>query len=695
MPKLTIDGIELEVEPGTSIIQAAEMLGIEIPRFCYHDRLSVAANCRMCLVEVKGGPPKPVASCAMACGEGMEVVTNSDMVHKARKGVMEFLLINHPLDCPICDQGGECDLQDQAMAYGYDRTRYRETKRSVKDKEIGPIVKTVMTRCIQCTRCIRFCSEIGGTDDLGLINRGEDVEVGPFIEKNLATELSGNLVDLCPVGALTAKPYAFTARPWELRKTESIDVLDAVGSNIRIDVRGNEVMRVLPRLHEDVNEEWISDKTRHAIDGLKKRRLDRPYLKSGKGKDAKLAECTWDEALKAVAERLTGVKPTEIAALAGDLVDAESVYALKLLMGGLKSPHMDCRVDGALIDTSSRGNYIFNSGIAAIEDADAILLVGVDPRKDAAMVNARLRKAFVNKQVKIALIGEPVDLNYPVETLGDTPQDVEAFIAAKDGFAKIFRDAKKPMMIVGMAAFQRDDGAAVFALLQQLAESFALVREGWNGFNVLHQAAGRVGALDLGFLPQGKDGKDFHAILDGARKGAIKALFLHGVDCFDVRQMVGKDCFVVYQGHHGDAGAHAADVILPAAAYTEKDAYYVNTEGRVQMARKAVAPLGDAREDWKIIRALGRLVGIEMPFNDLSELRTAMVKEYPVFGALDVVCPAPVSKPAAKSGVLGDQAFVNLIGNFYQTDPISRASAIMAECATTYGQDGALEDAAE
>ena len=680
MPKLTIDGIEIEVEQGTSVIQAAEMLGIEIPRFCYHDRLSVAANCRMCLVEIKGGPPKPAASCAVACGEGMEVITNSEMVHKARKGVMEFLLINHPLDCPICDQGGECDLQDQAMAYGYDRTRYAESKRSVKDKELGPIVKTVMTRCIQCTRCVRFCEEIGGTNDLGLINRGEDVEVGPYIEKNLATELSGNLVDICPVGALTSKPYAFSARPWELRKTPSIDVLDAVGSNIRVDSRGGEVMRILPRLHEGINEEWISDKTRHAApDGLKMRRLDKAYVKNAKGK---LEASSWDDALTATAKKLTSVKGSEIGALTGDLSDCESIFALKSLMKGLKSGHMDCRVDGAVFDPTHKCGTIMNSSIEGIEDADAILLIGVNPRKDAAMVNARIRKAYVHNQTPVGLIGDIPDLNYPFETLGENVSDIDLFMKAKDGFAKRFKAAKKPMIIVGMAAFQREDGLAVHHKLYELAQKFKVVREGWNGFNVLHQAASRVGALELGFVPTKKSDLGFHGMIEAVQKGKIKALYLQNVDSFNIRNVFGDDVFIIYQGHHGDAGAHAADIILPSAAYTEKNGTYINTEGRVQQALKAVSPLGDAREDWTILRALAERCGVDLPFNNLVELRTHMQKSHKAFKTLDTLPDVAWEEfaSAGKQIKIGDDPLINMITDFYQTDPISRASVTMGKC---------------
>ncbi|HRC26934.1 MAG TPA: NADH-quinone oxidoreductase subunit NuoG, partial [Alphaproteobacteria bacterium] len=619
MPKLTIDGTEIEVAPGTSIFQAAESLGIEIPRFCYHDRLSVPANCRMCLVEVAPGPPKPQASCALACADGMTVKTDSEMVKKARKGVMEMLLINHPLDCPICDQGGECDLQDQAVAYGFDRSRYYESKRAVLDKELGPLVKTVMTRCIQCTRCVRFSDEIAGTPDLGLYNRGEDVEIGPFIEKACATEMSGNLVDICPVGALTSKPYAFSARPWELRKTETIDVMDAVGCNIRVDSRGAEVMRVLPRLHEGINEEWINDRTRHAVDGLKKARLDRPWIRDEKS--GKLREATWEEALSLIAARLSPLTGPEIGALAGDLCDLESMVALKDLMGALGSGNLDCRTDGGQFDASTRAGYIFNSGIAAIEQADCILLVGTNPRVEATLVNTRIRKAWLNNRVPIGVIGESSDLTYPYTRVGAGPREMESLLRGTNAFADRLEKAERPLMILGAGAFLRADGAAVQALAHDLAERFGVVREGWNGFNVLQLAASRVGALDIGFLPSG-GAMDIHAMLEGTRNGRIKALYLLGVDEFDMRAATGWKTFVVYQGHHGDAGAARADVILPGAAYTEKDGLYVNTEGRVQAARRAVFPPGQAREDWAILRALSEVLGKTLPYDSLDSIRS-------------------------------------------------------------------------
>ncbi len=661
MPKLTINGMEVEVEPGTSIIQAAEKLGIEIPRFCYHDRLSVPANCRMCLVEVEGGPPKPVASCAMACADDMVVHTDSPMVKKARKGVMEFLLINHPLDCPICDQGGECDLQDQAMAYGFDRSRYHENKRAVPNKEIGPLIKTIMTRCIQCTRCVRFGEEIAGMTELGLLHRGEDVEIDTFIEKSIASELSGNMIDICPVGALTSKPYAFKARAWELTKTETIDVHDAVGSNIRVDSRGGEVMRVLPRLHEDINEEWISDKTRFAYDGLKTRRLDRPWIRNDKGK---FEEATWDEALALVADKVKTAKKGKLAALAGDMADIEAMVALK---DYLNTPNLECRIDGAFFDPAERAGYLFNTGIAGIEDADAILLVGTNPRWEAAMVNARIRKTWLRKRVKVGLIGEAHDLTYPYEHLGTGPKDLEALLKAKGGFAKVLKEAEKPMLVLGMGALQREDGEAIQYLARETADTFDMIAGDWNGFNVLHTAASRVGALDVGFYS--KDGFDL---------AKMDVVYLLGADDFDL-DLLNPKSFVIYQGHHGDAGAHRADVILPGAAYTEKDALYVNAEGRVQRARRAVFPPGEAREDWKIMRALSGYAGKPLPYDTHLQLRDRIVTEWPHLDDIDVLPAAPWKKFGSKGKVLPDD-FKTPVENFYMTNAITRASATMQAC---------------
>ncbi|AIB12014.1 NADH dehydrogenase [Azospirillum argentinense] len=675
MPKLTIDGIEIEVEPGTSILQACEQLGIEIPRFCYHERLSVPANCRMCLVEMERAP-KPVAACAMPCGDGMVVKTNTELVHKARKGVMEFLLINHPLDCPICDQGGECDLQDQAMAYGFDRGRYGENKRAVQDKYMGPLIRTEMTRCIHCTRCIRFVNEIAGVPDLGAVNRGEHMEITTFVEKAIGSELSGNLADVCPVGALLSKPYAFTARPWELRKTETVDVLDAVGSNIRVDTRGPEVMRVLPRVNEDVNEEWIADKTRFAYDGLKRQRLDRPYVR----KDGKLQPATWAEAFQAIAAKVKGVPGNRIAAIAGDLADTESMLALKELMAGLGSANIDCRQDGALFDTSSRAGYLFNSGIAGIERADVILLVGTNPRWEATIVNARIRKRYLMGGLKVAVIGEARELTYPYSHLGTGTDALQQLVDGTHAFADVLRGAKNPMIILGAGAFRRKDGAAVQAAVRKLAETFNVVQDGWNGFNVLHTAASRVGGLDIGFLP-GEGGRGTAGIVEGAGKGEIDVVYLLGADEIDTAAL--GNAFVVYQGHHGDKGAHRADVILPGAAYTEKNALYVNTEGRPQQARLATFPPGEAREDWKILRALSEQLGHKLPYDSLTQIRRRLAEVNPVFAAVGTVTPAPWA-PFGAEGALDAAPLQSPVANYYMTDPISRASVTMARCAETF-----------
>jgi NADH-quinone oxidoreductase subunit G len=668
MTKLTIDGRPVEVPPNTTIIQAAEVAGVEIPRFCYHERLSIAGNCRMCLVEVEKSP-KPVASCAMPVAEGMVVHTRSPKANKAREGVMEFLLVNHPLDCPICDQGGECDLQDQAMAYGGDRSRYHENKRAVKDKNMGPLVSTIMTRCIHCTRCVRFATEVAGVPELGATGRGEDMEITSYLEKALTSELSANVVDLCPVGALTSKPYAFNARPWELRKTESIDVLDALGSSIRVDTRGRDVLRVLPRLNESINEEWLGDKSRHAIDGLRYQRLDRPYVRGANGK---LQPATWAEALEAIARRVIGLDGSQIAAIAGDLIDCEAMYALKQLMGSLGSTSIDCRQDGAALDASVRASYLFNSTIAGIEESDALLIVGSNPRKEAPVLNARIRKRYLRGGIAIGLIGDKVDLSYPYHYVGATP-DLMAGCKPPEG-------SKKPMLILGQAALARPDGAAILEAARRVAEQTGTVKDGWNGFNVLHTAAARVGGLDLGFVP-GAGGKDVRGILDGAAKGEIDVVYLLGADEIDSAKL-GK-AFVIYQGHHGDRGAHRADVILPGAAYTEKSGTYVNTEGRAQVAARASFPPGEAKEDWAIVRALSAALGKTLPFDSLDQLRVAMRKACPSLGALDTITKAEW-KPFGTAGTVSATPFRYPVANYYMTDPISRASPTMAKCAEQF-----------
>ena len=671
MPKVKIDGVELEVPAGITVLQACELAGVEIPRFCYHDRLSIAGNCRMCLVEVKPGPPKPQASCALPVADKQEIFTQTPTVQKARKGVMEFLLINHPLDCPICDQGGECDLQDQAMAYGFDRSRYHENKRAVPDKELGPLVKTSMNRCIHCTRCIRFATEVAGVEQLGATGRGESMEVTTYVEQALSTELAGNLVDLCPVGALTSKPYAFEARPWELTKTESVDVLDALGSNIRIDTRGAQVMRVLPRLNDDVNEEWISDKTRHAIDGLRHQRLDRPYVRT-KGK---LVEATWDQAFAAIAAKLTGLDGSKIAAIVGDQCDAESMVALKDLMASLGSPNVDCRQDGAKLD-GPRGSYIFNAGVRGIDQADAILLIGTNPRTEAPVLNARIRKRYVHGKCPIGSIGTAEDLTYPVERLGAGPATLRDLVDGKLGFFDKLKDAKHPLIVVGMGALAREDGAAVLAMAYELVGKLNAVRDDWNGFAVLHTAAARVGGLDLGLVP-GEGGRDVAGILEGCQKKEIEAVFLLAADEIDTTKL-GK-AFVIYQGHHGDAGAHRADVILPGAAYTEKPAIYVNTEGRVQVGRRAGYPPGDAREDWAILRALSERLGKTLPYDTLHQVRARLVAVNKVFAAIDQQAPGAWGT-FGKPGATTDAPLKSAVPNFYMTCPISRASKTMSDC---------------
>lgn len=672
MPKLKIDGEEFEVEAGITVLQACELAGKEIPRFCYHERLSVAGNCRMCLVEVSPGPPKPAASCALPVGEGMEIKTDSEMVKKARRGVMEFLLINHPLDCPICDQGGECDLQDQAMGYGYDRTRFEENKRAVEDKELGPIVKTVMTRCIHCTRCIRFATEIAGVQELGATGRGENMEVGTYVEKALTSELSGNLIDLCPVGALTSKPYAFVARSWELKKTESIDVMDALGSNIRVDARGPEVLRVLPRNNDDVNEEWISDKSRYACDGLRRQRLDQPYVR----KDGKLVPAEWSEAFEAIRDRLAGRDGSKVAAIAGDLADCESMTALKDLMTAIGSPNLDCRQDGSKIGTQGRAGYIFNSTIAGIEDSDALLIIGSNPRWEATVLNARIRKRFLMGPYPIGVIGPETDLTYKHENLGAGPDTLTALANGEIEFAETLKNAGRPMVILGADVLTRDDGMAILKTVQKMADDFGIVTADWNGFNLLQRAASRVGGLDLGFLPQ-KNGLDLDRILSGIKSGFVDTIYLLGADEFDTEQL--GDAFVIYQGHHGDTGAHCADVILPGAAYTEKNATYVNTEGRVQHAALATFPPGDAREDWAIIRALSEVVGKKLPYDSLAAVRSRMVEINPLFGDTGVITEA-VWSSLGEDGDISSAPFETPIENFYMTDPISRASETMAKC---------------
>ena len=681
MPKLTVNGIEVEVQDGASVLQACEEAGYEIPRFCYHERLSIAGNCRMCLVDMERAP-KPIASCAMPAAEGMVIDTQSERVKKAREGVMEFLLVNHPLDCPICDQGGECDLQDQAMGYGVDSSRYVENKRAVDEKHMGPLIKTVMTRCIHCTRCVRFATEVAGVPELGAIGRGETMEITTYLEKTLASELSANVIDLCPVGALTSRPYAFVARPWELTKVESIDVMDAQGANIRVDARAGQVMRVMPRLNEAVNEEWISDKTRYAIDGLRRQRLDTPYIR---GKDGRLQPASWDEALGVVGAQLKKAKAKGTAAIIGDQMDAEAIFAMKALMDKIGAPHMDCRQDGAALNAKVRASYLFNSTIEGADEADAILIIGSNPRIEAPVMNARIRRNHLMNKVAIAHIGQEADLTYPVTYLGEEVAVLDEIANGTHPFAKTLAKAKKPMIILGMGALRRKDGAAILGRAKAIADSTKMVTADWNGFNVLHVAASRVAGLDLGFVP-GKEGLDTAGILKGAMSGDVKLVWLLGADEVDMSAL--EKAFVIYQGHHGDKGAAAADVILPGAAYTEKNGTYVNFEGRVQRGARAAFPPGDAKDDWAIIRAVSAVINKTLPFDSADDVYQAMIAAVPHLGDLDEIAPAKWVKFGNTSKL--DSAPVGAaLDQFYMTCAISRASETMAECLRASQNDAA------
>jgi NADH-quinone oxidoreductase subunit G len=684
--KILVDGVEVDVPGEFTLLQACEQAGVEIPRFCYHERLSIAGNCRMCLVEVKGGPPKPQASCAMSVkdlrpgpnGAPPEVFTKSPMVKKAREGVMEFLLINHPLDCPICDQGGECDLQDQALVFGVDSSRFHENKRAVEDKYIGVLVKTEMNRCIHCTRCVRFTAEVAGTGDMGAIGRGEDMEITTYLESAMTSELQGNVADLCPVGALLPKPQSFRGRPWEYQKTETIDVMDALGSAIRVDSRGREVMRILPRINDLVNEEWISDKTRQIVDGLRTQRLDRPYIRE----NGRLRPASWQEALAAVAAKTKATSASRIGALVGDLAAVEETFALKLLAEQLGTPNLDCRQDGAKLNPKfGRASYLFNATIAGIEQAGAALIIGANPRKESPVLNARLRKRWLKGDFKISLVGARADLTYDYDYIGAGPDSLLQFIRSA-------KPAERLLVIVGQGALARDDGEATLTLAAQAAQNLGGLSDGWNGFSVLHTAAARVGALDLGFTP-GAGGLDAPAM---AKAGALDLIFNLGADEIAIE----PGAFVVYIGAHGDRGAHRADVILPGAAYTEKSGLYANTEGRVQRAFRVVFPPGEAREDWAVLRALSGALGNPLPFDSLAALRRRLVEAHPHFAELDEIVPGEAAQVIALANhpaVAMKDAFVPAIENFYFTNPIARASAVMAECSAL--AQGRLAQAAE
>ena len=674
MAKVTVDGVEIEVPNGSTVLQAAEAAGKEIPRFCYHERLSIAGNCRMCLVEIEK-IPKPVASCGQPVADGMVIKTDTEMVRRGRRGVMEFLLINHPLDCPICDQGGECDLQDEAVGYGRDHTRYDEAKRAVSQPDWGPLVKTTMTRCIHCTRCIRFMSEVAGVPELGAMSRGESMEVGMYVEGALSSELSGNIIHLCPVGALTAKPHAFAYRSWEFGKTDGVDVLDAMGCNIRLDARGGEVFRILPRMNDDVNEEWLGDKSRFSADGLKRRRLDRPWLRE----NGRLRAASWEEAFAAIAARVKAAPAAGIGAIAGDLCDAESMLALKEMMAGLGSANIDCRQDGAVYDVSRRAFYAFNTTINGIEEADALLLIGTNPRREAPVLNARIRKRWATGRLAVASIGVTEELTYAATRLGSDAAVIEELLAGSHHFADVLKTAKRPMLILGAAALARPDGAALHAAAWKLAVQFNMLNAEWHGFNVLQRAAARTGALDLGFVP-GPGAKSTNDMLRG-----MEVLWLLGADEI-AAAAIPRETFVIYQGHHGDAGATRADVILPGAAYPEKEGLYVNLEGRVQESFQSVKPPGDAREDWRILRAVSAYLGHALPYDTLPQLRAHLAAVNPVFGEIGSVrrlAGTDISEPAG-AGVVDAAPFAVPMPNYYQTDPISRASPTMAACVAAH-----------
>jgi len=667
MPKLTVDGIEVDVPAGATVLQACEAAGKEIPRFCYHERLSIAGNCRMCLVEVKPGPPKPQASCALPAADGQEITTMSPMVKKAREGVMEFLLINHPLDCPICDQGGECDLQDQSVAYGRGESRFAENKRAVTEKYMGPIVKTTMTRCIQCTRCVRFAEEVAGVEEIGALYRGENMQITSYLEEAFTSELSGNVVDLCPVGALTSKPYAFEARPWELRKTPGIDVMDGVGSNIRLDSRGRQVLRVLPRLNDDVNEEWAHDKTRHCVDGLVRRRLDRVFVR----REGKLTEASWQEAFEAIAAVNAG---SSVAAIAGDLLDAETMFAARKLLQSMGSTMLEGRQGGMAYDATSLSAVNFNTTIAGIEKADVILIVGSNVRWEAPLVNTRIRKA-VRRGARVFAVGPEVNLTYKVEWLGD---DLSVLGNLPDAVTEAFGKAERPALILGGGGLAAGAQGATLALVDKLN----LIRDGWNGYNVLHMAASRMAGLVLGYAQAGG--------LKDIVSQSPKLVFLLGADEVAADAFAGS--FKVFIGHHGDKGAEQADVILPAAAYTEKPGTYMNIEGRVQRADRAVFPPGDAREDWAILRALSDVLGHKLPFDSFDALRAAMAAEFPMLaeeGLVSFGWSAP-ALAATTSGTVGYP-----IKDFYLTNAICRASPTMQRCSAELLHGETFAEAAE
>ena len=670
MPKIIINNKEIEFENGMTVLQACELAGAEIPRFCYHERLSIAGNCRMCLVEMDKSS-KPIASCAMPATDGMNIKTNTDMVEKARKGVMEFLLANHPLDCPVCDQGGECDLQDQSLYYGFDKSRFKENKREVKDKYMGPLIKTIMTRCIHCTRCVRFATEVGGVTEIGAIGRGENMEITTYLEKTMESELSANVIDLCPVGALTSKPYAFEARPWELKKTETIDVMDAVGSNIRVDSYGWEVKRVLPRLNNNINEEWISDKTRYACDGLLKQRLDKPY----KRENGKLVESNWDEVIEIVCSKIKETEDAKIAAHIGDMQSMETIHSLKSLLKNTGVVNYESREKPFYINSNNKINYIFNSSINGVEEADCIVLVGSNPRHEATMVNARIRKAFVSKKIPILSFGNPGDLTYDYKIVGDNVEDIENFIKNKNEASKLVLNSKKPMIIIGESALELESGKFIFEGIKNFLIKNNFVNENWNALNVLVQNASTVGALDLGFFNTKKNNSsDFFSKLNN---NEFKLLYFVGSDNIN---FVKKEEFVIYQGSHGDRTAQIADIILPSPAFTEQNGLFLNLEGRLQKSVKSSYPPGDSKEDWKIFNLIIKKLANQDLFKSFKQLREATLKEVKNHSDFDLLPDTKVDKKENEIGNMkNENIFVKEI-DYYFSNSIARSSKTMSDC---------------
>ena len=662
MPKIVVNDKEIEFEEGMTVLQACELAGAEIPRFCYHERLSIAGNCRMCLVEIEKSP-KPIASCAMPAADGMKIKTNTPFVDKARKGVMEFLLANHPLDCPVCDQGGECDLQDQSLFYGLDNSRYSENKREVKEKYMGPLIKTQMTRCIHCTRCIRFATEVAGIPELGAIGRGEDMEITTYLEKSMESELSANVIDLCPVGALTSKPYAFEARPWELKKTETIDVMDAVGSNIRVDTYGWEVKRVLPRVNEDINEEWISDKTRYACDGLMKQRLDTPYIRE----NGKLIKTSWKQALKLLISKIKTFKPNEMCGLVGDLADLEMMYSFKSFFEKcLESKNFECRDDKFYINPQQKINYIFNSKINGIEESDFILLIGANPRLESTLLNARIRKSYKRNNLQIYSIGDPGDLTYPHLNLGNNTLIIKDIVSGKHKICDKIKKSKKPIIIIGQSALYGEKGQYIFESMKNFLLNNNFINENWNALNVLNQQASRVGALDLGIYSINKN--DNFSFFNKLENNDFKFVYLLGADNFNFEK---NDKFIVYQGSHGDKGAEIADIILPGAAYTEKNGMFINLEGKLQYAFKASYPPGDAREDWLVFKDIANMMNKPLGYNNIKILRENIINQINNNNNNN-------TKTNEQNFIESDISIKKI--DYYYTNPIARASKVMSEC---------------